>query len=110
MPNLPNSLTSASSNNVKVAVRLRPLNAREQLAGSTEAIAFSPHSSQIHAGPEHCFTFDSVFGPDSGQKEVFETLVHPLLESFINGYNCTILAYGQVKGRSWGGNTFFTLL
>ena len=88
---------SSTSSNVKVAVRLRPLNAREQLAGSTEDIAFSPHSSQIHAGPEHCFTFDSVFGPDSGQHEVFETLVQPLLETYINGFNCTILAYGQVS-------------
>lgn len=93
-------MSATTASNVRVAVRLRPLNAREQLAESTEAIAYSPHSSQIHAGPEHCFTFDSVFGPETGQQEVFETLARPLLETFINGYNCTILAYGQVGRRS----------
>ena len=88
---------SAPIANVCVAVRLRPLNAREQLAGASELIHYSPHTSQIHAGPEHCFQFDSVFGPDSSQQELFSTLVQPLLDSFLNGYNCTILAYGQVK-------------
>lgn len=88
---------SAPIANVRVAVRLRPLNAREQLAGASELIHYSPHTSQIHAGPEHCFQFDSVFGPDSSQQELFSTLVQPLLDSFLSGYNCTILAYGQVK-------------
>lgn len=30
------------------------------------------------------------------QRAVFEEVVHPILDAFIDGFNCTILAYGQV--------------
>lgn len=92
-----------ASTNVKVAVRLRPLSARERLDGADELIQSSPHSGHIHAGPEHSFAFDSVFGPDSSQSEVFEGLVRPSLDSFVGGFNCTILAYGQVSASFWEG-------
>lgn len=87
---------SPASSNVRVAVRLRPLNSRERLAGSDELVVCDPNSKQIIAGPEHCFTYDSVFGADSIQDDLFTELARPLLDSFITGFNCTILAYGQV--------------
>lgn len=86
----------SSSSNVRVAVRLRPLNSRERLAGSDELILGDPFRKQVAAGSEHCFTYDAVFGPDSRQEELFDELSKPLLDSFMNGFNCTILAYGQV--------------
>ena len=88
---------SPASSNVRVAVRLRPLNSRERLAGSDELVVCDPISKQIIAGPEHCFTYDSVFGADSVQDDLFTELARPLLDSFITGFNCTILAYGQVN-------------
>ena len=88
---------SSSSSNVRVAVRLRPLNSRERLAGSDELIICDPVNRQIVAGPENCFKYDSVFGADSRQEDLFDELAKPLLDSFIDGFNCTILAYGQVK-------------
>ena len=87
----------SSASNVRVAVRLRPLNSRERLAGSDELILGDPVRKQIAAGSEHCFTYDAVFGTDSRQEELFEELARPLLDSFVNGFNCTILAYGQVN-------------
>lgn len=86
----------STSSNVRVAVRLRPLNSRERLAGSDELILGDPFRKQIAAGSEHCFTYDAVFGPESRQDELFGELARPLLDSFMNGFNCTILAYGQV--------------
>lgn len=87
---------SAASSNVRVAVRLRPLNSRERLAGATELIVCNPISRQIIAGSEHCFTYDAVFGAESLQDDLFQELSKPLLDTFMNGFNCTILAYGQV--------------
>lgn len=87
----------SSSSNVRVAVRLRPLNSRERLAGSDELIVCEGASRQIVAGPEHLFTYDSVFGADSRQEDLFDELAKPLLNSFMAGFNCTILAYGQVN-------------
>lgn len=85
-----------TNSNVRVAVRLRPLNSRERLAGSNELIVCDPTSRQIVAGSEHCFTFDAVFGADSLQDDLFHELAKPVLDSFMSGFNCTILAYGQV--------------
>ena len=86
-----------SASSVRVAVRLRPLNSRERLAGSDELIVSDLISNRIVAGPEHCFTFDAVFGAESRQDDLFSELAKPVLDSFMNGFNCTILAYGQVK-------------
>jgi len=90
--------TTSTCSNVRVAVRLRPLNSRERLAGADELIICEAPSKQIIAGPEHCFTYDSVFGADSLQEDLFTELTQPLLNSFMAGFNCTILAYGQVHG------------
>ena len=88
--------SNPSTSNVRVAVRLRPLNSRERLAGSTELVICDPVSRQIVAGSEHCFTYDAVFGADSFQDDLFQELSKPLLDTFMRGFNCTILAYGQV--------------
>ena len=42
------------------------------------------------------FTFDHVFAEETKQEEVFEQCVQQLVEGTFEGYNATILAYGQV--------------
>ena len=42
----------------------------------------------------HKYTFDSVFGPDSTQKQIFDETSR-LVQSAIDGYNVCIFAYGQ---------------
>lgn len=34
-----------------------------------------------------------------GQEAVFEEAVRPVIGAFLEGYNCTVLAYGQVHKR-----------
>ena len=47
------------------------------------------------------FIFDRVFGEDSSQKGVWEYL-HDSVDSFLQGYNVSILAYGQSgSGKSY---------
>lgn len=41
------------------------------------------------------FTFDRAFGPESRQTEVYHSVVAPLIEEVLAGYNCTVFAYGQ---------------
>lgn len=41
------------------------------------------------------FTFDRVFGPESKQVEVYKAVVAPMISEVLQGYNCTVFAYGQ---------------
>jgi len=36
-----------------------------------------------------------VFGPKSQQQDIFNHAVVPLVSEVLDGYNCTIFAYGQ---------------
>lgn len=36
-----------------------------------------------------------VFGPASQQKELYDQAVSPIVFEVLEGYNCTIFAYGQ---------------
>lgn len=88
--------TCATPSNVQVAVRLRPLSARERLAGANELLQCDLSANQVIAGPDHVFAFDSVHATDSQQNDIFDSVVRPVLATFLSGFNCTILAYGQV--------------
>jgi len=36
-----------------------------------------------------------VFGPEAPQQVVFDDAIKPFVENVIEGFNCTIFAYGQ---------------
>lgn len=36
-----------------------------------------------------------VFGPTSKQRDLYEQVVSPIVNEALEGYNCTIFAYGQ---------------
>ncbi|XP_014678184.1 PREDICTED: kinesin-like protein KIF3A [Priapulus caudatus] len=91
------------SENVKVVVRCRPLNEKEKQTGFKEIVKVeqvqgrvtvsTPNSS---AGePPKVFTFDTVFGPDAKQVDIYNQTARPIVDSVLEGYNGTIFAYGQ---------------
>jgi len=45
--------------------------------------------------PRRTWTFDTVHGPDADQESIYSEVAVPVLESVLQGYNGTILAYGQ---------------
>eukprot|EP00116_Pleurobrachia_bachei_P014921 sb/3475183/ len=81
------------STSVKVAIRVRPLLDREK--GCSECIIILPNKNQLVIGKDQNFTFDHVFSESTTQSEVYDTTVHPLVQSCLAGYNATVLAYGQ---------------
>lgn len=92
--------------NVRVAVRIRPLSARERLAGANEVITVCSDGRTVLAAPDRHFTFDGVFAPAVGQAELFEDLARPLVDWFVDGFNCTVLAYGQTgSGKTFSMGT-----
>lgn len=48
------------------------------------------------------FSFDQVHPPVTTQYEIFTSTAKPLVSRFVEGFNCTILAYGQTSS----GKTF----
>jgi kinesin family protein 5 len=46
---------------------------------------------------EKAYSFDGVFDPECTQKEVYEEVGKPVLKDVLQGYNGSILAYGQTS-------------
>ncbi|KAK7922875.1 hypothetical protein WMY93_009777 [Mugilogobius chulae] len=90
------------SDNVKVVVRCRPLNQKETMMGHKQAVIVDEIRGTITVNkldtpnePPKTFTFDTVFGPDSKQLDVYNLTARPIIDSVLEGYNGTIFAYGQ---------------
>ncbi|XP_068816237.1 kinesin-like protein KIF3A isoform X3 [Struthio camelus] len=91
-----------SCDNVKVVVRCRPLNEREKATGYKMAVnvdemrgTITVHKTDSSNEPPKTFTFDTVFGPESKQLDVYNLTARPIIDSVLEGYNGTIFAYGQ---------------
>jgi len=86
---------------IQVVVRFRPLNERETFGN----IHIDKNLNIINVtdrNSKHDFKFDNVFEENSTQKEIYENVAQPAVESVCNGYNSTIFAYGS----SGSGKTF----
>ena len=86
---------------VRVAVRARPLVAKERVERARECLSY-PKANTVVLGESRAFRFDDAFGPNATQAEVYDRLVSPLVESCFRGYNATVLAYGQTgSGKTY---------
>ncbi|KAM4703061.1 kinesin-like protein KIF18B [Rhinophrynus dorsalis] len=113
------TMTAASTpeeGNVSVVVRVRPPNQREQEGNQPSVVQVVDHSILVfdpdeqdtpgifsslrgHDGPKRKgkdmkFIFDRVFGESSRQQDVFEHTTKEILDGVLNGYNCSVFAYG----------------
>jgi hypothetical protein len=106
--NLQDSTTNDrdASCSVQVAVRIRPLLAKE---ADTDICVVSQNDNkaiQIGGSSGPRFTFDHVFSTTCSQTDVYEApAVSSLVQSCLQGYNATILAYGQT-----GSGKTFTIM
>ncbi|CAR26163.1 hypothetical protein ZYGR_0E01460 [Zygosaccharomyces rouxii] len=90
--------------NIKVYVRCRSRNQREideksSVVVSTmgrkgkSVILSNPSSPLSH--PKKTYMFDEVFGADSDQESIFTEVAKNYIQEMLEGYNCTVFAYGQ---------------
>uniref|UniRef100_A0A3Q3DLW4 Kinesin-like protein n=1 Tax=Hippocampus comes TaxID=109280 RepID=A0A3Q3DLW4_HIPCM len=88
--------------NIQVVVRCRPFNTMERKS-SHNVIDCDPNRKEVlvrtagvnDKASRKTYTFDMVFGPAAKQIDVYRSVVCPILDEVIMGYNCTIFAYGQ---------------
>lgn len=105
--------------NIRVLVRIRPLNEKEKAINPTPVLNIDdcsfendnvtgtgtirileqPSRDSIATTPgrevrSQSFTYDAVFGPNSKQTEIFDG-VNGIIDAVCEGYNGTIMAYGQ---------------
>ncbi|NXH64906.1 KI18A protein, partial [Rhabdornis inornatus] len=102
---------------VKVVVRVRPETEKEKHGGFSRVVrvidrhvlVFDPKEEEViffnrkrvthrdinkRQRKDLKFMFDAIFDDSSSQLEVFEHTTKNLIDGFLNGYNCTVLAYG----------------
>ena len=87
--------------NVKVIARFRPMNELEKTSGNEQVCVFtSPTSLQFNSTREknvYRYNFDRIFPPSSTQEDIYSFGVKEIIDSVLNGYNGTVLAYGQTS-------------
>jgi hypothetical protein len=105
-------MQSAVPANIRVAVRVRPLNHSElYLNGplgkmsvvqcikssstqTTATLCIDCASDSSNNQKKKYFTVDAFHGPNSNQSDVFES-AREIVEAVTSGYNGTLVAYGQ---------------
>ncbi|KAH9030617.1 kinesin domain-containing protein [Lactarius pseudohatsudake] len=127
----PSPSPSSSTTSVQVALRIRPVTPQDAVniparfqrtvihattttsvsvdvttsapaAHGASAATAPPSPSPVANAKKQHFTFDQVHGQDSTQHALFTATAQPLIARFLEGFNCTILAYGQTSS----GKTF----
>ncbi|XP_060138321.1 kinesin-like protein KIF18B [Zootoca vivipara] len=105
----------AGEGSVAVVVRVRPQTPREREANRQSVVqvvgdcmlVFDPEEPSPpgvfaqaqdppskRKGKNLTFAFDRVFGESATQAEVFENTTKEILDGVLNGYNCSVFAYG----------------
>lgn len=81
--------------NITVVVRCRPLN--DKYGERRSCIELCDARKEVRLGDRYnrVFTYDDVFTPQTSQIDVYRQVVAPLIEQVLDGYNCTVFAYGQ---------------
>ncbi|CAG9785248.1 unnamed protein product [Diatraea saccharalis] len=115
--------------NIKVVVRVRPLNERELEQNSRivvdvvdeKMLVFDPKEEirpffyqgvqqpnknfLKRANKELKFVFDNVCGQNASNRDVFETTTKDILTALMEGYNCSVFVYGAT-----GAGKTFTMI
>ena len=96
-----------SVGHISVVCRFRPLNETELKVSSHSCVDVQdPRCVRLYPGKENseplCFAFDSVLPPTCSQIAVHTVVGAPIAEAVMEGFNGTVLAYGQTSS----GKTF----
>ena len=90
---------SGKSECVKVAIRVRPMNKREKEQNSRLCVLVDKDNNTVSVisdkNESKTFPFDYVYPMETTQREVYDQVAFPIVDSIFQGYNGTIFAYGQ---------------
>ncbi|NXX97641.1 KI21B protein, partial [Centropus bengalensis] len=90
--------------------RIRPQLPKEKIEGCHICTSVTPGEPQVLLGKDKAFTYDFVFDLDTWQEQIYTTCVGKLIEGCFEGYNATVLAYGQTgAGKTYTMGTGFDL-
>lgn len=92
--------SSSSSNLAARAAAAPPTSAATQNASGSKTWDFGDRTPEGENEPR-----GTVYGPDADQGMLYNDVAKPILQQVLQGYNCTIFAYGQTGT----GKTYVTL-
>jgi hypothetical protein len=96
------SLKKPKEINIKVFVRVRPLNGIELAHNEDMAAEYDELRSEITFPGAKPWTFDRVYGVDTQQGPFYMDVAEDVVKSCLDGFNGTVFAYGQTgAGKSW---------
>ncbi|KAG9393227.1 Kinesin motor domain [Carpediemonas membranifera] len=104
--NATSGIKKAGEANIAVSVRVRPLNRQEEVDGRKAVVKAEPLKNilvqriQGAVNPsnrevQERFSFNSTFGPETSQEDLYNSVARPLVIETLHGYNSTIFCYGQ---------------
>ncbi|UPR00521.1 kinesin [Chloropicon primus] len=100
--------------NVQVILRCRPISGQEKAQRLQQVVKCCEATREVTVTQQiankqigRTFTFDRVFGKDTTQANVYDAAITPIVSEVLDGFNCTIFAYGQTgtgKTYTMGGD------
>uniref|UniRef100_A0A803TUQ3 Kinesin family member 21B n=1 Tax=Anolis carolinensis TaxID=28377 RepID=A0A803TUQ3_ANOCA len=89
---------------------IRPQMPKEKIEGCHICTSVTPGEPQVLLGKDKAFTYDFVFDLETWQEQIYTTCVSKLIEGCFEGYNATVLAYGQTgAGKTYTMGTGFDM-
>ncbi|KAE9396081.1 kinesin 2 [Gymnopus androsaceus JB14] len=110
VPNKQHKYSDEADTNIQVIIRCRSRSEREVQDNSPIIVTSAgAKSNQVsiettaapstlgvpQLPPVRTYPFDLVYGPQADQAMIYHDVVGPMLEQVLEGYNCTLFAYGQ---------------
>ncbi|KAJ8534042.1 hypothetical protein K7X08_007366 [Anisodus acutangulus] len=88
--------------NVQVLLRCRPFSEDEVRNNAPQVVTCNEYQREVAVAQniagkhiDRVFTFDKVFGPSAQQRDLYDQAIIPIVNEVLEGFNCTIFAYGQ---------------
>ena len=89
-----NNTTTTNNSNIKVFIRFRPICTEK----SEQPIDYEFNKNEIilrKYNQSRSYCFDGVFSDQSKQEDLSKVIIDPFIQQVKEGFNCTVLAYGQ---------------
>lgn len=96
-------VVSPTVENVRVVVRVRPMDQREKMDGAYHCVSVDSVNGTVAVSrinvtplePPRVYAYDAVYDSITSQMDIYVQTASPIVEQVLKGYNGTIFAYGQ---------------